>query len=88
MIVRACMEKTTISLPVCPPIPQVRENVAYHMAYAHQCVTEAGVRFVEAFRRYTYTTPKSYLELISLYKSLLDVSTTASWHPLPNLCLW
>jgi dynein heavy chain len=48
--------------------------MAYHMAYAHQCVTEAGVRFLEAFRRYTYTTPKSYLELISLYKNLLDVS--------------
>ena len=83
----------------------VRENVAYHMAYAHQCVTEASVRYMESFRRYNYTTPKvrkiglyedfrcvdakaggtaahppppllphtqSYLELISLYKSLLD----------------
>ena len=50
----------------------VRDNVAYHMAYAHQCVTEASVRYMEAFRRYNYTTPKSYLELISLYKSLLD----------------
>ncbi|MEW5311809.1 MAG: hypothetical protein WDW38_003494 [Sanguina aurantia] len=49
----------------------VRENIAYHMAYAHQCVTEASVRYLEAFRRYNYTTPKSYLELISLYKMLL-----------------
>ena len=42
------------------------------MAYAHQCVTEASVRYLESFRRYNYTTPKSYLELISLYKSLLE----------------
>ncbi|KAF5834390.1 hypothetical protein DUNSADRAFT_8976 [Dunaliella salina] len=51
----------------------VRENIAHHMAYAHQCVTEASVRFLEAFRRYNYTTPKSYLELISLYKQLLEI---------------
>jgi dynein heavy chain, axonemal len=49
----------------------VREGIAYHMAFAHQCVTEASVRYLEAFRRYNYTTPKSYLELIALYKSLL-----------------
>lgn len=51
----------------------MRESIANHMAYAHQCVTEASVRFLEAFRRYNYTTPKSYLELISLYKQLLEV---------------
>ncbi|PNW78281.1 hypothetical protein CHLRE_09g403800v5 [Chlamydomonas reinhardtii] len=51
----------------------VRENIAYHMAYAHQCVSEASERFKEAFRRYNYTTPKSYLELISLYKMLLQL---------------
>ena len=28
-------------------------------------------RYLEAMRRYNYTTPKSYLELISLYKLLL-----------------
>lgn len=28
-------------------------------------------RYYEQYRRYNYTTPKSYLELISLYKSLL-----------------
>jgi dynein heavy chain len=27
---------------------------------------------MEAFRRYNYTAPKFYLELISLYKSLLE----------------
>ncbi len=52
----------------------VRGNIALHMAFAHQCVTEASVRYLEAFRRYNYTTPKSYLELIALYKQLLNVS--------------
>ncbi len=50
----------------------VMENIALHMAYAHQCVSEASVKYLEAFRRYNYTTPKSYLELISLYKLLLE----------------
>eukprot|EP00201_Polytomella_parva_P017476 CAMPEP_0175071536 /NCGR_PEP_ID=MMETSP0052_2-20121109/19298_1 /TAXON_ID=51329 ORGANISM="Polytomella parva, Strain SAG 63-3" /NCGR_SAMPLE_ID=MMETSP0052_2 /ASSEMBLY_ACC=CAM_ASM_000194 /LENGTH=4543 /DNA_ID=CAMNT_0016338719 /DNA_START=12 /DNA_END=13643 /DNA_ORIENTATION=- len=50
----------------------VRNNIALHMAYAHQCVTEASMRFQEEFRRFNYTTPKSYLELIALYKSLLS----------------
>ena len=31
----------------------------------------AAGRYLESVRRYNYTTPKSYLELISLYKSLL-----------------
>ncbi len=28
-------------------------------------------RYMETIRRYIYTTPKSYLEFISLYKSML-----------------
>jgi dynein heavy chain len=60
----------------------VRDNLAYHMAYAHQCVSEASERFKEAYRRYNYTTPKSYLELISLYKQLLSVSKHAGCHGL------
>ena len=33
-------------------------------------------RYLENARRYNYTTPKSYLELISLYKSLLAEQRT------------
>ena len=51
---------------------EVRENMAFHMAFAHTAVTEASRRYIETVRRYNYTTPKSYLELISLYKSLLQ----------------
>lgn len=36
-----------------------------------QSVGDASAQYLEAYRRYNYTTPKSYLELISLYKSLL-----------------
>ena len=48
-----------------------RENLAYHMAFAHESVSKAAVRYAETLRRHTYTTPKSYLELISLYTLLL-----------------
>ncbi|CAD7696266.1 unnamed protein product [Ostreobium quekettii] len=49
-----------------------REKIALHMAYAHQMVTDASRRYLESFRRYNYTTPKSYLELIAFYKLLLN----------------
>jgi dynein heavy chain, axonemal len=49
----------------------VRANIAAHMAFVHTEVTTASVQYREAVRRYCYTTPKSYLELISLYKTLL-----------------
>lgn len=50
--------------------------MAYHMAFAHQSVTEASIRFLQQNRRYNYTTPKSYLELIALYKKLLELKRT------------
>jgi hypothetical protein len=34
-------------------------------------VSQASQQYLETYRRYNYTTPKSYLELISLYKTLL-----------------
>ncbi len=34
-------------------------------------MSEASTTYFETYRRYNYTTPKSYLELISLYKMLL-----------------
>ena len=40
-----------------------RENIAYHMAFAHQSVAEASRMYLESVRRYNYTTPKvSWLE--------------------------
>jgi dynein heavy chain, axonemal len=50
---------------------EARNSIAMHMAYVHTEVTSASVAYFQAVRRYCYTTPKSYLELISLYKTLL-----------------
>ncbi|KAK3254170.1 Dynein beta chain, flagellar outer arm [Cymbomonas tetramitiformis] len=48
-----------------------REQLTYHMAAVHLAVTDASINYLARDRRYYYTTPKSYLELIALYKSLL-----------------
>jgi dynein heavy chain len=38
------------------------------MASVHGSIDEANARFLKQNRRYNYTTPKSFLELISFYK--------------------
>ena len=50
---------------------KVKESLAQHMAFVHTAVGDASIAFLEAERRYNYTTPKSFLELISFYKQLL-----------------
>ena len=50
----------------------LRENLAHHMASAHIAATDAASSFGLRERRHCYTTPKSYLEFIALYKSLLQ----------------
>ena len=49
----------------------VKENVAYHMAEVHLTSTAVSSKFLQATRRYNYTTPKSFLELIAFYKQIL-----------------
>jgi dynein heavy chain len=51
--------------------PENYEGVAAHMAFLHTSVNEASEDFFISERRYNYTTPKSYLDLIDLYKSML-----------------
>ncbi|KAJ1618499.1 dynein heavy chain and region D6 of dynein motor-domain-containing protein [Pavlovales sp. CCMP2436] len=50
---------------------EVRENLAHHMAYVHKCVSQQAALYSAQERRPTYTTPKSFLELVSTYKSQL-----------------
>jgi dynein heavy chain len=50
---------------------EVMENMQYHMAFVHLAVDECSGAYMAQDRRYNYTTPKSYLELIALYKTLL-----------------
>lgn len=41
------------------------------MAEVHISIDDANMRYLKLERRYNYTTPKSFLELIDLYKKLL-----------------
>lgn len=49
-----------------------REAVIEFMPHSFATVNAACKRFFVAERRYNYTTPKTFLELIKLYKSLLS----------------
>ncbi|XP_054619934.1 dynein axonemal heavy chain 9-like isoform X3 [Dunckerocampus dactyliophorus] len=51
--------------------PQVKESVSKFMAYVHMTVNQTSKECLAAERRYNYTTPKSFLEQIKLYRSLL-----------------
>jgi dynein heavy chain len=53
------------------PSDEVRENIAQMCMKIHTSVEEASDRFWEELRRRIYTTPKSYLDLISLYINVL-----------------
>jgi dynein heavy chain len=48
-----------------------KEQLSHHMAQVHVWVDEASLAFRERDRRYYYTTPKSFLELIAMYTKLL-----------------
>ncbi|XP_008276610.1 dynein axonemal heavy chain 9 [Stegastes partitus] len=51
--------------------PQVKESVSKFMAYVHMSVNQTSKEYLNNERRYNYTTPKSFLEQIKLYRSLL-----------------
>ncbi|XP_030610318.1 dynein axonemal heavy chain 9 isoform X3 [Archocentrus centrarchus] len=51
--------------------PQVKESVSKFMAYVHTSVNQMSKEYLANERRYNYTTPKSFLEQIKLYHSLL-----------------
>jgi len=48
-----------------------KANVINFMPYSFIAVNQASALFMERERRYNWTTPKSFLELIALYKSML-----------------
>lgn len=49
----------------------IREKIAINMAETHLSIDAANDKFRKFERRNNYTTPKSFLELISFYKTLL-----------------
>ena len=54
------------------PYEELKDLLANHMAEVHLSIGDANIDFLNMERRYNYTTPTSYLELISFYKILLD----------------
>jgi dynein heavy chain len=53
------------------PTQEMRLAVGAHMSYVHLSIGEANEEFLQTERRYNYTTPTSFLELINFYKLLL-----------------
>lgn len=51
---------------------QVRQGVVEFMPHSFALVNKASQRFKEVERRFNYTTPKTFLELIKLYKNVLS----------------
>ncbi|XP_062482469.1 dynein axonemal heavy chain 17 isoform X3 [Pezoporus occidentalis] len=52
--------------------PEVKVSISKFMAYVHISVKEISQIYLAVERRYNYTTPKTFLEQIKLYKKLLS----------------
>jgi dynein heavy chain, axonemal len=51
--------------------PEVKENVSHHVAEVHLAVNAISADYFQRERRYNYTTPRSFLELINFFKAML-----------------
>lgn len=49
---------------------EIKDSISHHMALVHTSVGEASMEYFEQEKRYNYTTPKSFLELIEFYINL------------------
>ena len=54
------------------PVEGMVEKLAQNMSETHAGIDEINKQFLIQERRYNYTTPKSYLELIEFYKVKLQ----------------
>ena len=54
------------------PSEEIKKNIALHMSEVHLSIDYANQKYLKNERRFNYTTPKSFLELIDFYKSLLS----------------
>mmetsp|Transcript_20734 Transcript_20734/g.31852 ORF Transcript_20734/g.31852 Transcript_20734/m.31852 type:complete len:370 (+) Transcript_20734:8490-9599(+) len=54
------------------PQDEIRDAISHNMAQVHISIGEANKEFLLQERRYNYTTPTSFLELINFYKMLLN----------------
>ena len=55
---------------------ELKMSVSQFMAYVHMSVNDMSKVYLANERRYNYTTPKSFLEQIKLYQSLLTKKAT------------
>jgi hypothetical protein len=62
-----------------------RAAVVEFMPYSFAAVNKMSKRFLEAERRHNYTTPKTFLELIKLYKSVLARKRKATQEAIDRL---
>ncbi|NXK90148.1 DYH17 protein, partial [Formicarius rufipectus] len=51
--------------------PEVKVSISRFMSYVHTSAKEMSKTYLAVERRYNYTTPKTFLEQIKLYQSLL-----------------
>lgn len=57
---------------------QIRQGVVEFMPHSFGLVNAASKKFKDVERRFNYTTPKTFLELIKLYKSVLGKKREAT----------
>ena len=54
------------------PSPEIREAIVKFMPFSFGIVGDYSAKIKEVERRFVYTTPKSFLELVKLFKSMLE----------------
>ncbi|KAI5930092.1 Dynein heavy chain 9, axonemal [Manis javanica] len=54
--------------------PKVKQSISKFMAFVHTSVNQTSQSYLSNEQHYNYTTPKSFLEFIRLYQSLLHSS--------------
>ncbi|KAM4581026.1 dynein axonemal heavy chain 11 [Odontesthes bonariensis] len=65
--------------------PAVQESISLFMAYVHTSVNQASEKYQCNEKRYNYTTPKSFLQQITLYRNLLEKSRAQLQHKMNRL---
>ncbi|KAL6109087.1 dnah11 [Pungitius sinensis] len=65
--------------------PAVQESISLFMAYVHTSVNHASEKYQRNEKRYNYTTPKSFLQQINLYRNLLEKSRAQLQHKMNRL---
>ncbi|XP_023819910.1 dynein heavy chain 11, axonemal [Oryzias latipes] len=65
--------------------PAAQESISLFMAYVHTSVNQASEKYLLNEKRYNYTTPKSFLQQISLYRNLLEKSRSQLQHKMNRL---